>query len=285
MSENDKKIVFKKTVKKGDPLILIDYLQKYSELSKSILKKVLNNGGVHVRLFSDSKLKRIRRATQEINNDSLIEFYYDPNLTNMEVVPPREILKRNEWGIWYKPQGLLSEGTAFGDHCSILRYVEKEKHKAWLIHRLDREAQGLMLIAYTKKAAALMSEIWQKRDVRKLYKVEVLGQIKKDGDITFPLDGKSAHTTYTVLNTGEYTTTLLVEIYTGRLHQIRRHMDMMGHPVIGDPKYGVGNKNEDGLKLIAHQLIFIDPITKQEINFTLPEEFTKTVKDIKLIKS
>lgn len=269
---NSKRITFKKSVRDGDSLVLIDFLAFHSNLSKSVLKKVLNNGGVWVRLFKNTRLLRNRRATQEINLESLVEFYYDPKLTAMEIPEAKEVFKSREWGLWYKPQGLLSQGTEFGDHCSILRQIEKAKNKAWLVHRLDREASGLMLFAYTKNAARLFSELWQKHEVRKIYKVEVVGVIAKSGEINLELDGKTARTTYTILETGAHTSKLLVEIHTGRLHQIRRHLEMIGHPVLGDPQYGVGNKNTAGLRLMAFQLIFRDPFTQKEINFQLPEK-------------
>jgi len=268
---SNKPITFKKSVSEGDPLVLIDFLEKHSKLSKSTLKKVLNNGGVWVRLLKNSKLVRNRRATHEISLESQIEFYYDPKLTAMVVPAAKEVFKSKEWGLWYKPQGLLSQGTEFGDHCSILRQIEKAKNKAWLVHRLDREASGLMLFAYTRNAAAIFSDLWQKHEVRKLYKVEVVGIIKENGEVNHSLDGKVAKTTYTVLQNTEHTSKLLVEIHTGSLHQIRRHLDMIGHPVLGDPKYGIGNKNMEGLKLMACQLIFRDPYTQKEINFQLPE--------------
>jgi tRNA pseudouridine32 synthase/23S rRNA pseudouridine746 synthase len=130
-----------------------------------------------------------------------------------------------------------------------------------------------MLFAYTQNAARLFSEIFQNRKVKKFYKVEVIGIIKNDtGEIDKQLDKKEARTTFKVLERTEFTTKLLVEIHTGRLHQIRRHFDMIGHPVLGDPKYGAGNKNTDGLQLQAFQLIFIDPFTKKEFNFTLPSK-------------
>ncbi|MDO9182699.1 MAG: RluA family pseudouridine synthase [Bacteriovorax sp.] len=269
---SDKIITFKKSVQTNDPLVLIDFLEKYSNLSKSILKKVLNNGGVWVRLFNNAKLARTRRATYELNSESYIEFYYDPKLTNMIIPVARELTKFRDWGLWYKPSGLLSQGTEFGDHCSILRQIEKTKNKAWLVHRLDREAQGLMLFAYSKAAAGIFSNLWQKHEIRKFYKVEVVGKILEDGEVNESLDGKNAKTTYTVLETNEHTTKLLAEIHTGRLHQIRRHFEFIGHPVLGDPKYGVGNKNSEGLRLMAYQLMFRDPITQKDINFQLPEK-------------
>lgn len=270
---SDKQIVFKKSWREGDPLVLIDYLAKYSELSKSTLKKVLNNGGVHVRLLNTSKLSRTRRATLELTPDSLVEFYYDPKLTNMIVPEGRELTPFREWGLWYKPAGLMSQGNEFGDHCALMRQVEKAKGKAWLIHRLDREASGLMLFAYNPKSARLFSEIFQSRKVRKYYQIEVLGVLKHDiGEIDKKLDGKEAKTLFKVLSRGEHTTIVEVELLTGRLHQIRRHFDMIGYPVIGDPKYGVGNKNEEGMKLVATRVVFDDPFTKKQIDFSLPQE-------------
>ena len=276
---SDKQITFKKAVREGDPLVLIDFLEKHSQLSKSTLKKVLNNGGVWVSHFNKSKLSRNRRATLELNLESFVEFYYDPKLTNMEIPKASELTKFRDWGLWYKPRGLLSQGTEFGDHCSILRQIEKTKNKAWLVHRLDREAQGLMLFAYSKQAAALFSNLWQKHEIRKFYKVEVIGVLRSAGEIVENLDGKTgwvnneiaAKTTYTIISSNDFTTKLLVEIHTGRLHQIRRHFEFIGHPVLGDPKYGVGNKNSEGLRLMAYQLIFRDPLTQKEINFELPE--------------
>jgi tRNA pseudouridine32 synthase/23S rRNA pseudouridine746 synthase len=268
---SDKPITFKKALTSDDPLVLIDFLEKHSQLSKSTLKKVLNNGGVWVRLFKSAKLARTRRATYELNLESFVEFYYDPKLTSMKVPQALELTKFRDWGLWYKPSGLVSQGTEFGDHLSILRQIEKIKNKAWMVHRLDREAQGLMLFAYNKNAAALFSKLWVDHAVRKFYKVEVVGLVLAPGEITESLDGKSAKTTYTILESKEYTTKLLVEIHTGRLHQIRRHFEIIGHPVLGDPKYGTGNKNSEGLRLMAYQLIFLDPFTKREINFTLPE--------------
>jgi tRNA pseudouridine32 synthase/23S rRNA pseudouridine746 synthase len=269
---SDKQIVFKKSFREGDPVVLIDYLGKYSGLSKSLLKKVLNNGGVHFRIFNTSKLARTRRATLELNADSMVEFYYDPKLTNMIVPEGRELTKFREWGLWYKPPGLMAQGNEFGDHASIMRQVEKAKGKAWLIHRLDREASGLMLFGYNPKAARFFSEIFQSRKVRKFYQIEVLGVLKhNEGEIDKMLDGKEARTLFKVIERTDHTTKIEVELLTGRLHQIRRHFDLIGYPVLGDPKYGVGNKNEEGMKLVATRLIFTDPFTQKEIDFSLPK--------------
>lgn len=276
-ANNPEKIfTVKKSVREGDPLVLIDFLEKYTGLSKSTLKKVLNNGGVWLRKFNNQKRVRVRRATTEINSESHIEFFYDPKVINAPVTEAREIYHQKNFGVWYKPQGLLSQGTEYGDHCSILRQVEKKYPKVFLVHRLDREAHGLMVFAYDHKIAAELQIQWEKNFVKKYYKVEVLGNIQKrypkGGEVTSKLDGKPAHTTFEILEQKENSAVLRVQIHTGRLHQIRRHMEEIGFPVMGDPKYGRGNKNDAGLKLLAYELSFNDPHTRKEMSFKLGDD-------------
>lgn len=263
----------KKSVIEGDPLVLIEFLEKHTKLSKTTLKKVLNNGGVWLRKLSNSKRLRTRRATTPLTSDSHIEFFYDPKFLTLEVPAAREVMENKEWGLWYKPPGLLSQGTDFGDHASILRQVEQLKGKAFLVHRLDREAHGLMLFAYNHHAAGAFSQLWQKGNVEKFYKVEVLGNLAEKfpagGEINFQVDGKDAHTSFKIIEQKEYTAIIVAQIHTGRFHQIRRHFEELGYPVLGDPKYGVGNKNNDGIRLMAWKLKFINPLTKKEVSFEL----------------
>lgn len=274
-TESAKAFTMKKSVKEGDPLILIDFLEKHTKLSKSVLKKVLNNGGVWFRKLASSKRVRVRRATAPLLLESHVEFFFDPRYVNLEVEQAREVLSNKEWGLWYKPPGVLSQGTDFGDHTSILRQIEKTKGKAYLIHRLDREAHGLMLFAYTHHAAGAFSQLWQKSQVEKYYKVEVVGQIKNQyptgGDIHFQIDGRDAHSSFKIIEQKEFTAILLVQIHTGRLHQIRRHFDELGYPVLGDPKYGTTNKNSEGIRLMSYQLKFTDPLSKKPVNFELSD--------------
>jgi len=140
------------------------------------------------------------------------------------------------------------------------------------VHRLDREASGVMLIAHSREAAAKLSELFQKNLILKKYRVVVMGDLMgkcQKGTIDLPLDGKTALTGYEVesYDPASNTSTADVTIKTGRLHQIRRHFDMIGFPVIGDPKYGKGNKNNDGMKLVAYALEFICPFSRKEVRF------------------
>jgi tRNA pseudouridine32 synthase/23S rRNA pseudouridine746 synthase len=131
-----------------------------------------------------------------------------------------------------------------------------------------------MVLAHSKDAASKLSGLFQKNLVIKRYRVEVLGNLGErglHGTIELPLDGKASFTEYdvTAYNAAANTSIVDVIIKTGRLHQIRRHFDMIGFPVLGDPKYGTGNKNTEGMKLSAVSVRFSCPFLKQEVEYAL----------------
>ena len=108
----------------------------------------------------------------------------------------------------------------------------------------------------------------------KEYEITVLGlwNQAEAGTITRPLDGKEAITSYQLLarDPESGTSRLLVTLGTGRLHQIRRHFALVDFPVMGDPRYGTGNKNRSGLALRAVRLAFDCPLRKQPQEFRAP---------------
>jgi tRNA pseudouridine32 synthase/23S rRNA pseudouridine746 synthase len=87
-----------------------------------------------------------------------------------------------------------------------------------------------------------------------------------------PLDGKEALTELDVesFDPESDTSVVSLSIKTGRLHQIRRHLEMIGHPVMGDSRYGKGNKNPEGLRLSAVSLHFFCPFQQKEVEFNMP---------------
>ena len=174
----------------------------------------------------------------------------------------------------------MSQGNQFGDHMSILRIIEKQLHnkrEVFPVHRLDRETSGLIIVAHNKKMAATLSSLFQTQQIQKNYQAIVLGEIEESGTIDRALDKKKAVTHFKRINFNQETNCSLIDIRleTGRTHQIRRHCDSIGHPIMGDPKYGVGNKNREGLQLIAYKLIFNCPIEHQEITIELAEPFAE----------
>ena len=127
-------------------------------------------------------------------------------------------------------------------------------------------------MAHDKTAAARFSRLFQNRQIIKRYTARVLGNLADRlpaNTIDLKLDGKPATTEYAVRGYDPATRTSRVNIVirTGRKHQIRRHFEMIGHPVMGDPRYGRNNKNKDGMQLAATALEFSCPFKKRRLVF------------------
>ncbi len=251
-----------------------ELLATRSGFSKGKIKDAMNKGAVWL-VPPTGPMKRLRRATATLNAGEKIELHYNEDVLAKEVPVSVLVADENHYSVWFKPSGVLAQGTMEGDHCALLRQVElhfKMQRPVFLVHRLDREASGLMLVAHSQTAAARLSALFQNNAIYKRYWVQVRGQFTSaQGVIDTPLDGKDAHTEYTVEShdPANDTSILRVVINTGRLHQIRRHLDGLNHPVIGDPKYGTGNKSLAGLQLNAVQLRFQCPFTDKEMDFSV----------------
>jgi tRNA pseudouridine32 synthase / 23S rRNA pseudouridine746 synthase len=267
-NSNLQKFSLKKTVGADDPETAVEFLARHSGISKIRIKDAMNKGAVWLKR-THGKQYRIRRATTVIKRGDRLAFYYDEKLLALMPTAAECICDRRRYSVWFKPAGLMTQGTAYGDHCALLRAAElffKNKRQVFPVHRLDREAAGIVLVAHDKGAAGKLSRLFQNRSIVKHYQAQVLGDLaqKKTKDtIQIPLDGKSAETEYTA---GDYdptsnTTMVDVIIRTGRKHQIRRHFEMIGFPVMGDPLYGEGNKNTEGMQLTATALEFKCPLS------------------------
>ena len=271
------RLSLKHRVAAGDPPGAADLLAKATGLSKGAVKDAMGKGAVQVERASRRGLHRLRRETATVRPGDLLEIHYDAAL--LAIVPPEPRLVRDavRWSCWWKPAGVLSQGTPFGDHASLLRLVEKATGRATHpVHRLDREVEGLVLVAHDPAAAAALSELFRSGKVVKRYRAEVAGDVAADlgpgGAVETPIEGKPARTLWSVAgrDAARGTTTLDVTIETGRQHQIRRHLESIGHPVIGDPRYGTGNKSREGLRLAALFLAFREPFSGDAVELCSP---------------
>lgn len=273
------RLELKRTVTADDAPVLVDFLHQHSGLSKQQIKDAANKGAVLLRRAGTAR--RVRRAKTELRNGDCVELHYDRDLLALQPPIARCIADHNSYSLWYKPAGLLAQGNEFGDHCALTRQAElawTPPRQVWLIHRLDREAAGLMVLAHSKQAAAKLSQQFQNNKVQKQYRVQVRGDIGtalgQQGRIEQALDGKFARTDFQVLSWDAQTqrSTLQINIHTGRLHQIRRHLADAGFPVIGDPRYGANNKSAEGLRLVAVSLAFQCPQRRTHIEIELTPE-------------
>lgn len=246
------------------------------QLPKARLKDAMLKGAVQQ---LSKPVKRLRRAQTPLAAGTRLALHYDAALLQRQCLPATLVHDEKAYSVWFKPAGMLSQGNEWGDHLSLLRFVEQTLMPArsvFLLHRLDREASGLLLVAHTKKAAAALSRLIAERQITKIYWIQVRGQLSQDlqqqGLIAQPLDGKVAKTEFKVLgyDAEQDVSELQVRLISGRKHQIRRHFAAVGHPVMGDPQYGKHNKNHQGLALQAVALEFTCPLSRRHQHFTLP---------------
>ena len=270
------------TVAPEDVGTACDLVAARAGLAKSRVKDAMCKGAVWLTGKRGGR-KRLRKATAQPLSGEVLDLYYDARLLAVKPPVARCLHDAGQYSVWLKPAGLLAQGTDYGDHCSLVRQVEAHfrlKRPVLPVHRLDREAVGLMILAHSKTAAAKLSKLLQDNAIDKQYRVTVLGcPSPEQGVIELPLDGKPAITQYTRTSHDQASDTSVVEVTlkTGRLHQIRRHFALLGHPVLGDPKYGVGNKNSTGMELVAHSLAFRCPITRKEVRISLDAQDTKVI--------
>jgi len=249
---------------------LITVLSLATKLESDKLKDAIIKGAVWLQVKGQGKIERIYSPEALVFPNDLLTLNYDSKILSLPTLENAECLYETQhYGVWFKEAGTMPQGTQAGDHTSLLRLIENNKKKViYLIHRIDRETAGPMIFGYSKEGAQKLSDLFQKNQIRKTYEAVVLGLIPVGTKQTIDqsIDGKRAITHFECVGSQGNHSLLKVDIETGRLHQIRRHLEYIGYPVMGDPKYGKNNKNRAGLQLLAKSLHFNDPWTKKPID-------------------
>lgn len=196
----------------------------------------------------------------------------------------------------HKPAGVLIQPDASGE-ISLLDQVKdwikveyKKPGKVFLglVHRLDRPVSGVVVFARTSKGASRLSEQFRNKTTKKIYRTLVEGSpkpsqtslthyLRKEKSLkatVFPRptpNAKEALLDYKVIETFPKTSLLDIHLHTGRFHQIRSQLSFIGHPIVGDKKYGSHLELPKGqIALHALRMIFNHPTTKEEITIKCP---------------
>lgn len=220
--------------------------------------------------------RRLRRSSKALKTGQQLHLYYDESVLSAQVAPAKLIEDCDKYSVWYKPSGMLSQGSKWSDHCTITRFAEhhlEPQRNAFLVHRLDRATSGLIVIAHAKQMAAKLSEMFQKRQLDKRYLAVVHGQIEQCLTIDLPVDEKPALSHISPLKYDAQKNLCLVDVKidTGRKHQIRKHLSSIDHIIVGDRLYGSPNHSVD-LQLCAWHLSFECPINHEAVMFEHVDE-------------
>jgi len=309
--------------------------ERVEEWSRSRLKKLIDDGDVLVNggaIKSSYKL----RANDEISVDLV---FSDADDFELEDIPLDIVFEDEFLAVINKPAGMIvhpGAGVTGGTLANAIAWhfyrgknlpqwrkgakeeeaetrpqrsvPEGRSNRIGIVHRLDKETSGLIVVAKNELTLEKLSAQFRDRKVRKSYVALVHGFVRKlAGKIEEPIardrsnrvkmavnkNGRNALSVYKVRQRFERFTLLDVNIKTGRTHQIRVHMAHINHPIVGDEIYNAGRDNQipdAGLRkliknlnrfyLHAEKLAFTHPVTKEELEFVqpLPEELNELLK-------
>ena len=279
-------------IAKEDDSLLI-YLQKqFSEKSRNEIKSFLRHRQIMVndqcRTAFDYSVKRGDKVSflsiglEKPNpNHKCRIVYEDDDL----------IVVEKKYGVLSMSRGKEGEETVFSIMMQHVRRRDKNA-RVFIVHRLDRETSGLMMLAKSEKAQSILQDKWNDNILERKYVAIVEGAVEKEEDkiVSYltesqkslkmhssPTDngGKKAITNYKVLQRGQYYSLLELSLETGRKNQIRVQLASIGHCVAGDKKYGATSNPLKRICLHAQSLSFKHPTTKKRMEFStdIPKEF------------
>lgn len=287
--------IHKHTAVKGmTPLRLDQFLaDSNADLSRTFVRKIIDLGGVHL------NGRRVRSCSTLVKGGDRIEVYID----NLPVSPYRlrdeDVVFRDQYLIVLnkpaqidtQPTHARYKGTLYEALLLFLQdpYRRHLKPSLGMVQRLDRGTSGLIAFSIHPRAHKKMTEIFLEHQIEKRYLALVAGapepmsgeicsslaRSRKDNRVkSVEKGGKEAITRYRVLENLPDISLLDIELLTGRMHQIRAHMSELGHPLLGDKRYGGPQKFEqfvfDRPLLHAQELRFEHPVTGEKLDFAAP---------------
>lgn len=278
------------------------FVSEKLNLSRAKAQEAIEMGYVKVNNTLKSKSYKLKyNELVEVFDDFICKTKETKKLIPQNI--PIEVIYKDEYLIVLsKPAGMViypCPGHPDGTLLNALAYHVKKLAsvgaplRPGVVHRLDKETSGVIVIALDDKAYYGLVESFKKRQVQKEYIAIVYGQLKDSGRITLPIGradydrkkmstlakkAKEAITEWKVLKNFKNYTVVKVKIITGRTHQIRVHFSAIGHPILGDKTYGrktyiqLENRKFPILRqmLHAYRIEFTHPITGKTLQFELP---------------
>ena len=277
------------------------YISRNTDYSRNSVQILLDNGDISVNDKIVTKSYKIKTG------DTVAITVHPPKETAIvaENIPLDIYYEDSHLLVVNKPKGMVvhpANGNENGTLVNALMYHCKDslsgingEIRPGIVHRIDKDTSGLLVVAKNDIAHEHLARQFKEHSINRVYNAIVYGNVKNDeGDIDAPIgrhktdrkkfcvthqNSKNAFTHYKVLERLNGYTLIEAKLKTGRTHQIRVHMQSIGHPLAGDPVYGPKNviRELDGQALHAGVIGFIHPATGEYMEFSSPwcEQFTK----------
>ena len=279
--------------------------ENFNELSRTMIKKLIESNNILV----NDKSEKVSYKVQANDNISIDIPEAKETKLKAQEIPLDIIYEDSDIIVINKPKGMVvhpANGNPDGTLVNAILSICKNslsgiggELRPGIVHRLDKDTSGLIIVAKNDKAHINMSEQIKNHEVEKTYIALVKGFVKEnEATINMPIgrstkdrkkmavnkNGKNAVTHFKVIERFGNYTLLEVKIETGRTHQIRVHLSQIGYPIVGDTVYSNG-KNEWGIKgqcLHAKSLKFKHPITGKEmfIEAPIPKYFQDVIEEL-----
>lgn len=280
--------------------------EKLENKTRSAVKKLFDGGYISINGKQAKASQQIGAGDEvEVILPEAVEYAAKP-----EDIPIDIIYEDADIAVVNKPQGMtvhLGNGNVDGTLVNALLYKLDSLSgingviRPGIVHRIDKDTSGLLVVAKNDKAHLSLSSQIAEKTCKRTYLALLEGSLKTDsGTVTTyigrspndrvkmavvsPDKGKLAITDYTVIKRYEDYTLCRFDLRTGRTHQIRVHAKHLGHPVVGDPVYGIKKQKFklNGQLLHAVKLTLVHPSTGQEMTFEapLPDYFTEVLKKL-----
>jgi len=280
------------------------FLAMETEYSRTKISKLIKEGGVVVNskvVSASYKVKEGDLIVFDELEDEIIDIV--PEKMDLDIVFEDEylaIINKKSGVVVHPAVGNYSHTLVNGLMYHFNSISNKDSVRPGIVHRLDKDTSGLMVVAKNDKVHELLSNMIRDKKVERKYLAVVWGVVRHEkGTIEAPIgrdlnnrqkytvtdiNGKDSVTHFKVIKREKEVTLLECKLDTGRTHQIRVHMEYIGHPIVNDPVYGRRKIiNDFGQMLHSKSIKFIHPVTNEELFFEVmpPVEFLDILETFK----